>query len=287
MRLSIAIVNWNTSRLLEACLNSIFRNTPPFEFEVIVVDNNSSDFEETTFRKRFQNINLIRNTSNIGYAAANNQAIKASNSEYVLLLNPDTEVLPSTLESLVGFMDNHKDAAAAGCRLIKPDGAVDRSVRSFPDPWAIASDFLFLSRLFPNTKLFGRYRMTWFKYDEDIEVDQPMGSCLIIRREALNQIGLMDELFPIFFNDVDWCYRAKRAGWKIYFTCSAEVIHHGGASTKQVRSQMIHESHRSLIDFYRKHYKGHIFMPIYWLTIAAIELSDILTTRLPILWKSR
>ncbi len=287
MRLSIAIINWNTSRLLEGCLDSIFRNAPRFEFEIIVVDNNSGDFEEDVFRSRFPTVRLIRNSSNIGYAAANNQAINECKGEYVLLLNPDTEALPGAIESLVSFMDNHADAAAAGCRLIKPNGAVDRSIRSFPDPWAIASDFLFLSRLFPKSRVFGRYRMTWFEYDKDIEVDQPMGSCLIIRRDAIKQVGLMDEQFPIFFNDVDWCYRARQAGWKIYFTCSAEFIHYGGASTKQIRKQMIHESHQSLIRFYQKHYKGRIFLPIYWFVIAAIELSDILTARLPILWKSR
>lgn len=287
MRLSIAIVNWNTSRLLESCLNSIYRNKPPFEFEVIVVDNGSDDFDESRFREQFSATKIIRNDQNIGYAAANNQAMNTASGEYILLLNPDTEVLSGTLDLLVKFMDEHADAAAAGCRLVKPNGMVDRSVRSFPDPLAIAADFLFLSRLFPRSRLFGRYRMTWFNYDEDIEVDQPMGSCLILRSEAVKQIGVMDEQFPIFFNDVDWCYRAKLAGWKIYFTRSAEVVHHGGASTRQVRKQMIHESHKSLIDFYRKHYKGRIFAPIYWFTITAIKLSDILTARLPVLWKSR
>jgi len=287
MRLSIAIVNWNTSGLLESCLDSIYRNMPPFEFEVIVVDNGSDDFYESRFRGRFPSVKFIRNNNNIGYAAGNNQAILAAKGEYILLLNPDTELLSGTLESLVKFMDEHTDAAAAGCRLVKPNGMVDRSVRSFPDPWAISADFLFLSRLFPKSRLFGRYRMTWFNYDEDTEVDQPMGSCLILRGKAVKQIGVMDEQFPIFFNDVDWCYRAKQAGWKIYFTCSAEVVHHGGASTRQIKKQMIHESHKSLIDFYRKHYKGRIFAPLYWFTIAAVKLSDIFTTRLPFLWKLR
>ncbi|MBI2844035.1 MAG: glycosyltransferase family 2 protein [Armatimonadetes bacterium] len=276
VRLSIAIVNWNTSSLLEACLNSIYRRAPGFGFEVIVVDNASADFDADAFRARFPDARFIQNDSNLGYAKGNNQAIEGSSGDYILLLNPDTEVTSGALERLVEFMESHSDAAAAGCRLVRPDGSVERSCRSFPDPAKVCFEFLGLSRLFPRSRVFGAYRMTWFGYDREIEVDQPMGSCLIISRKAIDEIGLIDEDFPIFFNEVDWLYRAKAGGWKVYFTPAAEVIHHGGASTKQLRRRMRKESHKSLAKFYEKHYRHRLFSPVYWLILAAIRVNELL-----------
>jgi len=254
MRLSICIVNWNTSGLLVECLRSIHSSVLPLE--VILVDNASADFDPDVIIREFPNVLLIRNERNEGYAHANNQAIARASGEHVLLLNPDTALHEGALDALVRFMDEHPDAGAAGCKLVRPDGTVDRSCRSFPTPLAVAFEYLGLSRLFPKSRFFGRYRMTWLNYDETVEVDQPMASCLIARREVFSQVGPFDEELPIFFNDVDWCFRAKQAGWKIYFTPNAIVTHHGGASTKQVKREMIEESHRSLVRYYDKHYRG-------------------------------
>jgi GT2 family glycosyltransferase len=279
VRLSIAIVNWNTSELLRKCLESIYRFAPAFDFEVIVVDNASNDFEKAAFATQFPQARFIVNEENIGYAEGNNQAIARSTGEFVLLLNPDTEIKEDSLTRLVSFMETRPDASAAGCRLVRPDGTVERSCRSFPKPWPVTSEFLGLSRLFSRSRFFGGYRMTWFNYDKMIEVDQPMGSCLILSHRAWDAVGTFDKVFPIFFNEVDWCYRAKQAGWKVYFTPDAEVIHHGGASTKQVRPIMRSESHRSLERFYRKHYQGRLFGPVYWLIVAAIRLNNFLGGR--------
>jgi GT2 family glycosyltransferase len=279
VRLSIAIVNWNTNRLLDACLESIYKNAPALDFEVVVVDNASDGFDEAAAAARFPMVRFIVNGSNMGYAKGNNQAIAASSGDYVLLLNPDTEIRNNALIRLVEFMDALADAAAVGGKLVRPDGAVDRSVRGFPEPWPVAAEFLMLSRLFPKSRLFGAYRMTWFPYDKEDEVDQPMGSCLMLSRRAIDDIGLIDEDFPIFFNEVDWCYRAKQAGWKVYFTPSAEVTHIGGASTKQVRNAMRKESHRSLARFYHKHYRKKLFPPVYWAILAAIRLSEVVGGR--------
>ncbi len=277
MRLSIAIVNWNTTELLGACVASIFRYAPQFDFEVIVVDNASSDFDEPHMRSRFPKARFMANSENLGYAKGNNQAIATSSGEYVLLLNPDTEFRDDSLTKLCEFMESHPDAAAAGCRLVRPTGSVDRSVRSFPDPGPVAWELLRLSKIFPKSKVFGAYRMTWFSYTEEAQVDQPMGSCLILSRVAINDVGVIDEDFPIFFNEVDWCYRAKQNGWKIYFTPSAEVVHHGGASTSQIRRAMRLESHRSLIRFYEKHYKKKLSPIVYWPIIGSIRLSQLFT----------
>ncbi|MEN6520218.1 MAG: glycosyltransferase family 2 protein [Armatimonadota bacterium] len=276
MLLSIIIVNWNTTRLLEACLDSIYRHAPGFDFESIVIDNASNDFDTHALSLQFPRATIIANDRNRGYAEGNNQGIERASGRYVLLLNPDTEVKNDTLAKLVEFMEAHPCAASAGCRLIRPDGSIDRSVRGFPEPAAVASELFGLSRLFPKSKKLGAYRMTWFDYETEAEVDQPMGSCLILSRKAVDEIGLLDPDFPIFFNEVDWCYRAKQAGWEIYFTPVAEVIHHGGSSTKQVRRVMRRESHRSLARFYKKHYEKKLFPSVYRLIIAAIKLSEIL-----------
>jgi hypothetical protein len=214
------------------------------------------------------------NEQNLGYARGNNQAVERATGRYILLLNPDTEITNDALTRLVDFMEAHPDAAAAGCRLVRPDGTVDRSCRGFPEPGAVAAEFFGLSQLFPRSRKLGAYRMTWFRYDDEALVDQPMGSCLILSRRAIEDVGKFDEDFPIFFNEVDWCYRARQAGWNIYFTPTAEVIHHGAASTKQVRRQMRRESHRSLARFYRKHYRRKLFPPVYWFILAAIRISE-------------
>ena len=273
MRLSISIVNWNTTELLRMCLWSIFGDAPDAELEAIVIDNASSDFDEAAMRREFPRARFIVNSTNTGYAHGNNQAIESATGDYVLLLNPDTEVRPGALQALIDFMESHPDAAAAGARLVRPDGSVDQCCRGFPAPIPLASEYLGLSRLFPGCRLLGAYRMTFFKFDRIAEVDQVMGSCMIISRKALESIGRFDEEFPIFFNEVDWCFRAKEAGWKIYFTPDAEITHIGGQSTKQVRSKMRLESQRSLLRFYEKHYRGRIFAPLYRLALLGMWLN--------------
>ena len=274
MRLSIAIVNWNTSALLAACLRSIPSRD---QYEIIVVDNASDDFDEAAFRAEFPSVTLIRNADNTGYAHGNNQALRAATGDFILLLNPDTEVTENAIEALVAFMETHKRAAAAGAKLVRPDGAIDRSVRGFPYPGPIAWEFLGLSRLFRRNPRFGAYRMTCFTYDRVAEVDQPMGSALMLNKTAVRDVGEMDEAFPIFFNEVDWLYRAKQKGWEVYFVPYATVIHHGAGSTKQVRRRrMVRESHESLLRFYAKHFRGRVFAPVYYFTVACIRLSMLL-----------
>ncbi|MGQ9455911.1 MAG: glycosyltransferase family 2 protein [Armatimonadota bacterium] len=277
MRLSVIIVNWNTTQLLIECLQSLKLHPPTVNYEIIVVDNASADFRPCEFTQRFPKVRLICNSENLGYAVANNQAIRESRGEYILLLNPDTQVTDKALDALLEFMDLHPQAAACGAKLVRPDGTVELSVRGFPYPTSLFFEFIGLSRIFPNSRTIGRYRMRWFSYNETSEVDQPMGSCLILRRRAVEEVGLLDESFPIFFNEVDWLYRAKKIGWKIYFTPEAIVVHHGGAATSQVaRRVMIRESHNSLIRFYEKHFKQQMPGILYWLLVALIRIATLL-----------
>lgn len=259
--LSIAIVNWNTRDLLLQALDSIFLSTAP-PLEVIVVDNASGDGSADAVRERFPQVDLIANAQNVGYARGNNQAIQAAQGAYILLLNPDVILPRDALARAVAFMERHGDAGALGVRQIHPDGRLQRSVRGFPTPWSVLWELLGISRLMPSSRRFGAYRMTWFQYDREALVDQPMGTFLLLSARAVADVGMLDEAFPIFFNEVDWCLRCKRAGWKIYFTPDVEIVHYGGASTVQVGPAMAWESRKGLLAFYAKHYSGPQFWPI-------------------------
>ncbi|MCS6862868.1 MAG: glycosyltransferase family 2 protein [Abditibacteriales bacterium] len=290
--LSIIIVNWNTCDLLRACLRSLRAACAAVAHEVIVVDNASTDGSAAMVAAEFPEVRLIVNAENVGYARGNNQGLERAQGEWLWLLNPDTEVLPNTVGTLLRFMQAHPDCGALGCKLLNPPletpgysplatdhrarTAHQHSCRTFPTPDVIIIEALGLSRLFPRHRWFGKYRMTWWDYNDVREVEQPMASSLLLRREVVEQVGGMDEAFPIFFNDVDLCYRIKQAGWKIYFTPDAQVIHHGGASTRQVKPQMIRESHQSLLRFYEKHYRGKISPLLYGL----VKLLVIVTGRL-------
>lgn len=275
MRLSLCIVNWNTRDYLRESLASIFEFGPDgVELEVIVVDNASGDGSAAMVSTEFPSVSLLANPDNRGYAEGNNQALRVATGDYLLLLNPDVVLHPKSLSEALAFMKSHPDAGALGCRLVGVDGLTQRSLRSFPDPGPVLWEFLGLSRLLPKSRRFGAYRMTWFDYNSVIEVDQPMGSFLLFSRAALDKVGFMDPQFPIFFNEVDWCWRAKREmGFRIYYTPDVVVTHYGGGSTKQVRASMVRESHRSLLRFYDKHYRS-LAAPVRWLIKSAILLNE-------------
>lgn len=273
MTLSICIVNWNTCDLLEACLRSIERYPPPEPFEVIVVDNASTDGSAERVRAMFPKVILIANTENRGYAGANNQAIQRAQGEFILLLNPDTEVHPQTFARALAFLRQNPQVGAIGAKQIFPDGRIQSSLRAFPTPLYLMFEVLGFAKLFPRHPLFSAYRYGWFDYERPIEVDQPMGTFLMVRRAVVEQVGLMDEAFPLFFNDVDWCYRIRQAGWKIMYVPDVVITHHGGASTSQVRLEAIQESHRALERFYQKHYRKRFPLPIYFLIVWLIRVS--------------
>jgi len=276
--LSVCIVNWNTRDRLRACLRSLQEWPPQTAMEVVVVDNASTDGSAEMVRAEFPQVTLLANQDNRGYAEGNNQGIAASRGEYVMLLNPDTEVIPPSrpgaphpFDVLVGFLEQHPEAGAVAPQLVSPDGSVQRSCRSFPTPGALLWEFLGASRLFPASRRLGAYRMTYWDHRSCREVDQPMGSCLVLRRQALDEVGVFDPQFRIFFNEVDLCYRLKRAGWRIYFTPQAAILHYGGESTRQVRLAMIRESGEALQRFYRKHYRDSLSPLSYRLALAAIR----------------
>ncbi len=224
-------------------------------------------------QSEFPTVALTANRENVGFSAANNQALRESRAPFALLLNPDTEVQPGALGALLAVFADEPRAGAAAAQLLLPDHSIQPSCRSFPTPAPLLYEALGLARLFPHSETLGRYRMTYWGYDTRRRVDQPMASALALRRAALDEIGLLDEDFPLYFNDVDLCYRLHRAGWQIIFEPKARVLHHHGQSTRQARPAAILDSHRGLIRFYRKHYRGNIG----WLGYTAVTLCAWLT----------
>ncbi len=271
---SVVIINWNTKELLRACLRSLSATAVPLQ--IIVLDNASVDESAAMVEREFPQVQLIANARNLGYAAANNQGARLAKGRYLLLLNPDTQVLPNTIERLLAFADAHPEAGAVAPKLVYPDGQLQPSVRSFPTPAALFFSATGLDKLFPHSRIFGRYRMSWFTYDQVAEVDQPMASALLVRRAAWEQVGGMDERMSIFFNDVDLCWRIKRAGWQIYFFPEATVIHHHGASTRLLGLGRLWASHQGLLAFYDKHFRPLLPMPLYIVLRSAIAFGSLL-----------
>ncbi|MDE2126865.1 MAG: glycosyltransferase family 2 protein [Armatimonadetes bacterium] len=268
-RLSIAIVNWNTRELLMQALGSIISAPPQGGCDIIVVDNASSDGSADAVAAGFPEVRLVANATNVGYAAGNNQALALARSPYTLLLNPDVIVPPGALDVALARMERHPKCGALGVRLVHPNGEVQRSVRGFPRPVALLCEMTGLAAVFSNSRWIAAYRMPWFNYSHEAEVDQPMGTFLLLRTEVAAEVGPMDEAFPIFFNEVDWLYRCKQRGWSVWFTPDVEIVHYGGASTSQVGAKMAWESHYGLMHYYRKHYGGALHAPVRWLIGAA------------------
>ena len=248
--LTIIIVSWNTSDLLRDCLASVYANPPDCEFDLWVVDNASSDNSVDVVQQQFPQVNLLINESNIGFAEANNQAIEASQSTYVLLLNPDTIAQPESISSLVKFMEQHPEAGAAGSRLLNPDQSLQPSCH--PQP-TLAREFwrmFHLDLLHP----YGSYKMELWNTDVPHDVDIIQGASLILRREVIDRIGFLDATYFMYSEEVDLCYRMQQAGWRLYWVPQSRVIHYGGQSTRQIAEKMFLELYRGKVIFFRKHY---------------------------------
>ncbi|MBV9469942.1 MAG: glycosyltransferase [Abitibacteriaceae bacterium] len=274
---SILIVNWNTRDYLRACLLSLEATCAAIKHEVIVVDNASHDGSAAMVRDEFPAVQLIANADNAGYAAGNDQAYAVAQGEWIWLLNPDTEVLDDALDSMLNFLQaDAKRGAVASALIDAKTGKPQRSCRTFPTPAALWSEATGLARFYSRSRRFGFYRMGWWRYHDTRPVDQPMASSLLLRREAIEDAGgLFDEQFPIFFNDVDLCWRLWARGWQIWYLHQAQVLHHGGASTRQVKPEMIAASHRALRLFYEKHYRAILAPPVFIATVALMEASGI------------
>lgn len=247
MILSIIIVSWNTRELLAQCLDAIDTHPPQGAYETIVVDNGSRDGSPQMIMENFSQVTLIANEDNRGFAQANNQAIRRACGEYVLLLNPDTEVRHKALTTLIRFLDEHPRAGAAGARLLNPDGSLQYSCSPAP---TLFNEWLHLFHLDRER----RQGMADWDVNLPRRVDTLLGACLMLRRRAIDAVGLLDEGYFMYSEEVDYCYRLRRAGWRLYWVPQAVVVHYGGQSTRQIATEMFLQLYQNKLRYFRKHY---------------------------------
>jgi len=265
--LGIVIVNWNTRDLLRKCLQTVMASEGDFTYKVVVVDNASTDGSPDMVRDEFPEVELIASEVNGGFSYGNNIGLRELGyhgpgdvaddaPRYALLLNPDTEVPSDSLYKMTQFMDANPQVGIAGPKLLLPDGSLDKACRrSFPTPTVAFYHFAGLAKLFPNSPRFARYNMTFKPIDEQIEVDTVVGAYMQLRREVIADVGLLDEAFFMYGEDIDWSYRAKAAGWTVVYYPEVIVWHiKRAASRKSKKAQF--EFTRAMLLFYRKHYRA-------------------------------
>ena len=263
--LSVVIVNYNVKYYLEQCLESVRRASQGLQVEVFVVDNLSTDGSVPYLRERFPDVTFIENNENVGFARANNQAIRQSRGEYVLLLNPDTILCEDTLRRFVDFMDAHPEAGAAGAYMLHADGTfAPESRRGLPTPFVAFCKMSGLTRLFPKSRLFGRYYMGYLDVNEVNRIEAISGACMMLRREALDRVGLLDEDFFMYGEDIDLSYRILQGGYHNYFL-PVRMLHYKGESTVKNSYRYVYTFYQAMRLFFRKHYSHYswvISLPI-------------------------
>lgn len=258
MDLSIIIVNYNTKQLTLDCIASIYASTTTYSYEIILIDNHSSDATVEAVEQQFPQVKVIRNTTNTGFAKANNQGMQIASGRYVLLLNSDTVVQPDTFQTMLLFMEEHPEIGASGCKVILPDGSLDKACkRGFPTPSASFYYAFGISKLFPKNPRFNQYQLGHLDPNESYPVDCLVGAFMLVRSEVILEIGGLDETFFMYGEDIDWCYRIKQAGWGIYYYSHTYIVHYKGGSAKRRPRKIIYEFHRAMWVFHRKHYHRH------------------------------
>lgn len=281
MELSIVIVSYNTKDYLRECLQSLERFIVK-GIEIFVVDNGSIDGSTDMVATDFRRSTLIRNEQNRGFAAANNQAIIRSTGRYIMLLNSDTIMLEGTLQKIISFMDQHPDIGIIGCKLLNTDGSLQPSITSFPNLIKDTLNIALIGTVIKNTpgmrtwisrigRLLGVSASRFDDHATTKEIDFPRGACLTIRRTAMDQIGLLDEGYFFADEELDWCYRAKQQGWKVYYYPEAAIIHHDHGSIKAIMGKAFVQIRKSGLHFYQKHY-GQLSTIVMKILISAILL---------------
>jgi GT2 family glycosyltransferase len=263
MDLSIIIVNYNVKEFLQNLLHSISKAAQRISHEIIIIDNGSDDGSVELIQQKFSKVKLIVNNENLGFGRANNIAMKQAIGEYFLLLNPDTLLSEDTLQQMINFLKNHPEAGIAGCRILNPDGTLQLACRrSFPGPWTSFCKVAGLSNLFPKSKIFAKYNLTYLDENQTYEVDAISGSFMMMKRKVFEKTGGFDESFFMYGEDLDLCYRIQQQGYKVFYVHSAQIIHYKGESTK-----------RSSIDDTKLFYDAmHLFVKKHFSTSFIVEI---------------
>lgn len=259
--ISFIIVNWNTRSILINCLNSIYKTVTDIDSEIYVVDNNSTDGSQEAVKNGFPDVMLIENNTNTGFAHANNQALSVMQGRFAVLLNSDAVLQEGAIESLLNFMNNTPEAGIAGVQLLNDDGSRQNSIDNFPSLETEIFNKSILRLIFPN-KYPGKGRI----YHNPIEVDSVIGACMMIRKEAMDEVGSLDEDYFIFLEETDWCFRMHKKGWKVYHVPDTRVFHLSGHSKRKAPGESQIEYYKSLYKFFRKNRS-----PISYITIRILK----------------
>lgn len=273
MRLSVVFLSYNTRDLTRQALNSVLAAAEGLEAEIFVVDNASADGSADMVAEEFPQVKLVCNEANVGFSAGNNVALRQVTGEYALLINTDTIVRRDALHAMVEFLDAHPEAGACGCKILDPDGTLQLdSRRGFPTPLAAFCKMSGLSRLFPKHPLMARYHLTHLDPEQTAEIEVLSGSCMMVRKAAMDQVGLLDEDYFMYGEDIDWCYRFHQAGWKIYYLPTTAIIHFRGESGRGTPLKILYRKSRAMSIFVNKHMaRRYRFFPL-WLLQVGIAL---------------
>jgi GT2 family glycosyltransferase len=270
--LSIIIVNYNVKKLLEACLHSVQKAIVNIEAEVIVVDNASSDNSVRHLKPLFPSFTFIQNTSNEGFAKANNKGLATSTGKYILFLNPDTVIPADSILKCIGFMESHPLTGALGVKMFDGEGRyLPESKRGFPSPLVSFWKLSGVIRIFPHSKFFSKYYMGHLDYETDHEVDVLSGAFMMVKKEVLDKTGGFDERFFMYAEDIDLSYRIQKAGYKNYYFAGTSIIHYKGASTNK-DSRYVRQFYRAMSQFVKKHYGRGVYTSFLDLAISAFTL---------------
>lgn len=261
--LSIVIVNYNTGKFIVKCLDFIRRNPPHGSFEIFVVDNNSKDYSVEILKKHYPEVKLIENSSNFGFSYANNQAIVRSRGRYILVLNPDTVVTKGAIDVMIDFMDKNSDVGVGGAKLLNFDGSIQYSCRRFPTVFYVffGRQSVF-TKFLPYNKISREYLMMDEDYSKNIETDWVFGASMILRREALEEVGIFDEDYFIFVEDTDLCYRMRKKGWKVCYIANAIIYHCLGVTREHFWKTTLLNHNLGMFKFFKKHYNLNLFIQI-------------------------
>jgi GT2 family glycosyltransferase len=258
---------------LEQALTSVRKAVQGIDAEIWVVDNASTDGTVAMVTRAFPEVRLIANQENVGFAAANNQVLRQSRAHVFCLLNPDTVVQEDTFRTLLAFLRAHPEVGMVGCKILNPDGTLQVACRrSIPTPWVAFTKLVGLSRLFPKSRLFGRYNLTYLDPDQSYEVEAISGSFMMVRGEAVAQVGLLDERFFLYGEDLDWCLRFRKAGWKIYYVPETRIVHFKGESSRRSGFDSLRLFYQAMHLFVSKHFAVRAFFPLRWFLVLAIWL---------------
>ncbi|WP_409344209.1 glycosyltransferase family 2 protein [Paenibacillus sp. MBLB4367] len=273
MDVSVLILNYNTRELTLQAIRSVRQSVTDFAYEIVLVDNASTDGAVEAVRREFPDVAVIVNDENVGFARANNQAIRVAEGRYVLLLNSDTVVQTDTLDIMIRHMDEQPEVGASGCKVVLPNGTLDKAcLRGFPTPEASFYYAFGFSKLFPGNPRFSQYQLNHLNPDLPHRIDCLVGAFMLVRREAIEQVGVLDETFFMYGEDIDWCYRIKEAGWDISYYPLTRIIHYKGASSRRKPAKIIYEFYRAMWVFHQKHYRKKYAKVVNFSVFAGISL---------------